>query len=110
MIATAKGHRTTSHRYKAREAKDWTGANPVHRKSALNPDHADHILFVQECWQSGEMDLIEEYAAVLRADGYGQALVQSILSQGTQGMPKTRCGPSLSVGSEPIQTSFAKVA
>lgn len=90
MVANGKGLVSTSLRRKTREASEWTGRSPTVRRGAYHPDHAEHILFLQELWARGEMTLVEEYARELRVSGYGAEVVQSILAQGTQGMPGTQ--------------------
>ena len=85
--ANGKGLSSTSHRSKTREAKDWTGRSPLTRRLPFNPDHAEHIEFLLDAWQQGELDMVSEYSDVLLAQGYSPSVVQSILAQGTQGMP-----------------------
>jgi hypothetical protein len=91
MVANGKGLMGTSHRAKERESKlGWTGRSPVVRRCPLNHNHAEYIGFVADCWAQAEFGVLAEYAGLLRREGFGDEVVQSILAQGTQGMPGRR--------------------
>lgn len=87
MPANGKGLKSTSHRPKTRESRQWTGVSPLVRRKPYHPDHAGHIAFLMECWNAGEMGTVEEYIEELRLEGYSPDVLQSILAQATQGMP-----------------------
>lgn len=87
MAVNGLGLKSTSHRQKAREAEEWTGRSPLVRQHPLHAEHAEHINFMLELWQVGEMEMVSQYATELVTTGYSPEVVQSILAQGTQGMP-----------------------
>lgn len=105
-VVTACGSRHVgSERRKTREAKQWTGRDPKRRQHPYTKN-VEEIKFVMELWAQGEMEMVADYAADLKAAGYSADVVASILAQGTQGVAHLMNG----TGTEKYTPTAVKVA